>query len=124
MIHLWTDASAGKSSGWAFIIQMNSIEIVESGHIESNDINRAELLAVVNGLEKISNSEIDIVVHTDSLFVINAQNRKKKVTPLVLRLKELSKIHRITFTQVLRHERCQTHLRVHRLAREARGQYA
>lgn len=127
MYNLYTDGSSypgRKNAGWAFYLELKdlSLAIMESGQTPTNDVNNAELLAVVSGLERLKEPS-DVVIHTDSLFVIDSRqrsmNKYKWMTPLLLRFRELLRIHNVAFVQVLRGNRPIQHSLVHHNAREA-----
>lgn len=125
--NLYTDGSSypgRKNAGWAFHLELKdlTLAITESGTCPTNDVNNAELLAVVNGLERLKEPS-EVTIHTDSLFVIDSRqrafNKYKWQTPLIFRFRELLRTHTVGIVQVLRGDRPIQHSLVHHLAREA-----
>lgn len=126
MIILYTDASSkphSKMSSWAFVLDSGE---QDSGIINWADINNTEILAVIKGLEYVNNKEIinkdiindkDIVIYTDSLFVIElirGHKNKPKYKDLVDRYKEVSIGKYITVIQAINQE----NIAAHNLARK------
>lgn len=127
MYSLYTDGSSypgRRHAGWAYHLQSKDLTfaITESGICPTNDVNNGELLAVVRGLERLEASS-EVVVYTDSLFVIDSRQRTmskyKWQTPLLFRFQQLLNRHNADFVQVLRGDRPIQHMLVHHLAREA-----
>jgi ribonuclease HI len=127
MYNLYTDGSSypgRKHAGWAYHLQSEDLTfaITESGTCPTNDVNNGELLAVVCGLERLEVTS-DVLVYTDSLFVIDSRqrtmNKYKWQTPLMIRFHQLLRDHNVDFVQVLRGDRPIQHSLVHHLAREA-----
>jgi ribonuclease HI len=127
MYSLYTDGSSypgRRHAGWAYHLQSEDLTsaITESGTCPTNDVNNGELLAVVCGLERLGPAS-SVTVYTDSLFVIDSQqrsmNKYKWQTPLMIRFHRLLQLHHVGFVQVLRSNRPIQHSLVHHLAREA-----
>lgn len=79
IVHLWTDGSClrnpGGAGGWGYVLTWTSRVIrthrrENSGFLPTTTSNRAELQAVLNGLEAIKpKGLILVVIHTDSEYV-------------------------------------------------------
>jgi len=127
MINIYTDgASSGNPGpgGFGVILQSGKYykEISEGYRKTTN--NRMELLAVITGLESIKKSGQEIMVYSDSKYIIDSVDKKwvfnwvrtnfkdKKNKDLWLRFLEVYKQHQIRFTWVKGHnghpenERC------------------
>ena len=127
MIHIYTDgASSGNPGpgGFGVILQSGKYykEISEGYRKTTN--NRMELLAVIRGLESIKKPGQDIMIYSDSKYIIDSVEKKwvfnwvktnfkdKKNKDLWLRFLEVYKLHQIRFTWVKGHnghpenERC------------------
>ncbi len=78
--------------------------------------NRMELLAVIKGLEELKVPNVDVMVYSDSKYVVDAVEKKwvlgwvktgfkdKKNPDLWMRFLELSRLHRVRFTWVRGHD--------------------
>ena len=127
MINIYTDgASSGNPGPGGFGVILRSgkhyKEISEGFRNTTN--NRMELLAVIVGLESIKLPNQDIMIYSDSKYVIDSVEKKwvfnwvkisfknKKNKDLWLRFLEIYKVHKINFTWVKGHnghpenERC------------------
>ena len=127
MIELYTDgASSGNPGPGGYGVILRSCkhykELSEGFRKTTN--NRMELLAVIKGLEALKNLKQDVMVYSDSKYVIDAIEKKwvygwlqkgfkdKKNKDLWLRYLDISKLHNIRFTWVRGHnghpenERC------------------
>jgi ribonuclease HI len=127
MINIYTDgASSGNPGpgGFGVILQSgNHYKEISEGYRKTTN-NRMELLAVITGLESIKKSGQDIMVYSDSKYIIDSVDKKwvfnwvrtnfkgKKNKDLWLRFLEVYKKHQIRFTWVkghnghLENERC------------------
>jgi ribonuclease HI len=127
MINIYTDgASSGNPGpgGFGVILQSGKYykEISEGYRKTTN--NRMELLAVITGLESIKKTGQEIMVYSDSKYIIDSVDKKwvfnwvrtnfkdKKNKDLWLRFLQVYKQHQIRFTWVKGHnghpenERC------------------
>jgi ribonuclease HI len=127
MIEIFTDgASSGNPGpgGYGVILRSGKYykELAEGFRKTTN--NRMELLAVIKGLESIKLPNQDVMIFSDSKYVIDSIEKKwvygwvqkgfkdKKNKDLWLRYLEVSKLHNIKFTWVRGHnghpenERC------------------
>ena len=71
-INIFTDGSCPKNpgpGGWVAILQSGSHEKIVSGHAYFTTNNRAELLAVMDGLFAVKSKHREIHVWTDSMYV-------------------------------------------------------
>jgi ribonuclease HI len=78
--------------------------------------NRMELLAVIKGLEELKVPNVEVMVYSDSKYVVDAVEKKwvlgwvktgfkdKKNPDLWMRFLELSRLHRVRFTWVRGHD--------------------
>lgn len=127
MINIYTDgASSGNPGPGGFGVILQSGEHykeISEGYRKTTN-NRMELLAVITGLESIKKSGQDIMVYSDSKYIIDSVDKKwvfnwvrsnfkgKKNKDLWLRFLEVYKKHQIRFTWVkghnghLQNERC------------------
>ena len=127
MIEIFTDgASSGNPGpgGYGVILRSGKYykELAEGFRKTTN--NRMELLAVIKGLESIKLPNQDVMIFSDSKYVIDSIEKRwvygwvqkgfkdKKNKDLWLRYLEVSKLHNIKFTWVRGHnghpenERC------------------
>ena len=127
MIEIFTDgASSGNPGpgGYGVILRSGQHykELSEGFHKTTN--NRMELLAVIKGLEAIKAPKQDVMIFSDSKYVIDSIEKRwvygwvqkgfkdKKNKDLWMRYLEVSKLHNIKFTWVRGHnghpenERC------------------
>jgi cyclic pyranopterin phosphate synthase len=77
MISIYTDGSCQGNpgpGGWAAIINENGAKRSLSGHEDNTTNNRMEILAVIKGLEAVSQSS-DVTVYSDSQYVVNTMTR-------------------------------------------------
>lgn len=127
MIELFTDgASSGNPGpgGFGTILRLGNHYKEISGGYRLTTNNRMELLAVIVGLEALNKPGQDVMIYSDSKYVIDAVEKKwvfgwvkkafagKKNKDLWLRFLSLYKLHNIKFTWVkghaghLENERC------------------
>ena len=127
MIEIYTDgASSGNPGPGGFGVILRSGDHYKeiSGGYRKTTNNRMELLAVITGIEALKKPNQEIVIYSDSKYVIDAIEKKwlyswyqkgfkdKKNKDLWLRYIEVSKPHRIRFNWVKGHaghpenERC------------------
>lgn len=78
--------------------------------------NRMELLAVIKGLEELKVPNVEVMVYSDSKYVVDTVEKKwvlgwvktgfkdKKNPDLWMRFLELSRLHRVRFTWVRGHD--------------------
>lgn len=127
MINIYTDgASSGNPGPGGFGVILRSgkhYKEISEGYRKTTN-NRMELLAVITGLESIKNPGQEIMVYSDSKYIIDSVEKKwvfnwvrtnfrdKKNKDLWLRFLEVYKQHQIRFTWVKGHnghpenERC------------------
>ena len=127
MINIYTDgASSGNPGPGGFGVILRSgkhYKEISEGYRKTTN-NRMELLAVITGLESIKNPGQDIMIYSDSKYIIDSVEKKwvfnwvrtnfkdKKNKDLWLRFLEVYKQHQICFTWVKGHnghpenERC------------------
>jgi ribonuclease HI len=118
MINIYTDgASSGNPGpgGFGVILQSGKhYKEISEGYRKTTN-NRMELLAVITGLESIKKSGQDIMIYSDSKYIIDSVDKKwvfnwvrtnfkgKKNKDLWLRFLEVYKKHQIRFTWVKGH---------------------
>lgn len=127
MIELFTDgASSGNPGPGGFGVILRSGQYykeISAGYRKTTN-NRMELLAVITGLEAIKNPGQEVVIYSDSKYIIDAVEKKwvfgwvkkgfagKKNKDLWLRFLQVYKLHNIRFVWVKGHaghienERC------------------
>jgi len=127
MINIYTDgASSGNPGTGGFGVILRSgkhYKEISEGYRKTTN-NRMELLAVITGLESIKMPGQDIMIYSDSKYIIDSVEKKwvfnwvrtnfknKKNKDLWLRFLEVYKQHQIRFTWVKGHnghpenERC------------------
>lgn len=127
MIELFTDgASSGNPGpgGYGAILRSGKhYKEISEGYRKTTN-NRMELLAVISGLESIKKTGQQIMIYSDSKYIIDSVDKKwvfnwvktgfknKKNKDLWLRFLEVYKLHHIRFTWVKGHnghpenERC------------------
>ncbi|RYE21653.1 MAG: ribonuclease HI [Sphingobacteriales bacterium] len=127
VIELFTDgASSGNPGpgGYGAILRSGKHYKELSEGFRKTTNNRMELLAVIKGLEAIKSPKQDVVIYSDSKYVIDSIEKRwvygwvqkgfkdKKNKDLWLRYLEISKMHNIRFVWVKGHaghpenERC------------------
>lgn len=127
MIEMFTDgASSGNPGpgGYGVILRAGKYYKELSGGYRKTTNNRMELMAVIVGLEALKKPGNDVVIYSDSKYVIDAIEKKwvygwlkkgfagKKNKDLWLRLLQTYKLHHVKFTWVKGHaghpenERC------------------
>ncbi|PJJ84996.1 ribonuclease HI [Mucilaginibacter auburnensis] len=127
MIEIFTDgASSGNPGpgGYGVILRSGKHYKELSEGFRKTTNNRMELLAVIKGLEALNKPGQDVMVYSDSKYVIDAIEKRwlngwlqkgfagKKNKDLWLRYLEVSKLHNVKFTWVRGHnghpenERC------------------
>lgn len=127
MIEMFTDgASSGNPGpgGYGVILRAGQYYKELSEGFRKTTNNRMELLAVIKGLEALKKPNQNVVICTDSKYVVDAIEKRwvhgwvvkgfkdKKNKDLWLRYLEISKLHNITFKWVRGHnghpenERC------------------
>lgn len=127
MIEIYTDGACSGNpgpGGYSIILKSGQHykEITEGFRLTTN--NRMELMAVCQGLEAIKSPNQDVIVYSDSKYVIDSVEKKwvfawvkkgfegKKNKDLWLRFLAVYKIHKVKFTWVKGHnghienERC------------------
>ncbi|WDF53836.1 ribonuclease HI [Mucilaginibacter sp. KACC 22063] len=127
MIEIFTDgASSGNPGpgGYGVVLRSgNHYKELSAGYRKTTN-NRMELMAVIKGLEALKSPNQEVVICSDSKYVIDAIEKRwvhswlqkgfkdKKNKDLWMRYLELSKLHRIRFVWVRGHnghpenERC------------------
>ena len=76
IVHLYTDGSSLGNpgpGGYGIILQFETksyIKEFSQGFVKTTN-NRMELLAVIIGLEKLKKSPMDVVVYSDSKYVVD-----------------------------------------------------
>lgn len=117
MYRLYADASARRDKlAWAFVLKSEELTVEAAGR-GARGINQSELIAVLEGLDRITEPS-EVVVFTDSVYAILAGKGR---FPGVLqdRLNAQKAKHRIRFVKVGKGRGpCPDHQRAHRLARE------
>lgn len=74
MILIYTDGSCLSNpgpGGWAAIILDGASKIILKGREKSTTNNRMEMMAVISGLESVSNDD-NVTIYSDSKYVINS----------------------------------------------------
>lgn len=140
-IAVYTDGSCRFNpgpGGWGYVIVNNGRVVAEkSMPLFRSTNNRAEILAVINALAKLSrNSKLakqsDLIIYTDSLYVANPINKgwltewvktdfagKKNKNYWLLLRSLMTKFKSCTFRWVKGHKQCKYNNRADELAYEA-----
>ncbi len=118
-IHIYTDGAARGNPGpggygVVMIYGSNKKELSQGYKLTTN--NRMELMAVIAALEALKKEELELIIYSDSNYVVKAINEGwlqnwiktnfkggKKNVDLWTRYYELSKKHKITFKWVKGH---------------------
>lgn len=116
---IYTDgASRGNPGpgGYGAILKWGSVEKELSKGFRLTTNNRMELLAVIAALESLKREKLDIIIYTDSQYIVKAVQQGwlsnwiatdfkggKKNKDLWLRFDELSRLHNIKFVWVRGH---------------------
>ncbi|MDT8401456.1 MAG: ribonuclease HI [Bacteroidales bacterium] len=133
-ITIFTDGAAKGNpgpGGYGVVLQTDRHrkELSEGYKLTTN--NRMELLAVIKGLEALKFRGSDVIVFTDSRYVVDAVNkewvfewerkafRKKKNSDLWKRFLKIYRLHNVTFRWVEGHAGIEGNERCDRLAVEA-----
>jgi ribonuclease HI len=127
MIELFTDGAASGNpgpGGFGTILRAGNHYKEISGGFRMTTNNRMELLAVIVGLEALKKPGQDVMIYSDSKYVVDAVEKKwvfgwlkkgfagKKNKDLWLRFLSVYKLHHVKFTWVKGHaghpenERC------------------
>jgi len=77
-IVVYTDGSSipnpGKG-GWAYIILIDDMEIECNGKVEFTTNNKMEITAVIKALEDLKDTKRNIIIYSDSQYVINCAKK-------------------------------------------------
>ncbi|MGZ4089742.1 MAG: ribonuclease H family protein [Bacteroidia bacterium] len=79
VIELYTDGAASGNpgpGGFGLVLKFGKFRKEISGGFRRTTNNRMELLAVIVGLESITNKDIDVNIYSDSKYVVDAINLK------------------------------------------------
>ena len=127
MIEIYTDGSSSGNpgpGGFGTILKSGGHYKELSGGFRMTTNNRMELLAVIVGLEALKTANQDVMVFSDSKYVVDSVEKKwvfgwvkkhfvgKKNKDLWLRFLEVYKLHKVKFTWIKGHndhpenERC------------------
>jgi ribonuclease HI len=114
---LYTDASGRRNRlAWAFVLKNEELTIEGAGR-GAFGVNQSELIAVLEGLDRISEPS-EILVYTDSVYVIRAFRGRCR-DALKQRLDPLRAKHKVKTVKVGKGRgSCPDHQRAHHLARE------
>lgn len=103
MYHLHTDGSElthASCGGWGYILTSNEGEIRCNGFRWQLGTNQMELIAVLQGLDSLTEPS-KVLVYTDSNYVIvNARKRKNNPEPLLAELYLLLAFHKVKFRKI------------------------
>ena len=131
---IYTDGSAkrnpGKGGFWVVMIfGEHRKEISDGFQLTTN--NRMELLSVIVALESLKKQNIDVVVYSDSKYVVNAVEKswlldwekksfsKKKNSDLWIRFLKVYRKHKVRFVWVKGHSNVKENERCDQLAVKA-----
>lgn len=77
-ILMYADGAAAPSNpgeaGWGVVLQYQATVYGWSGYIGHTTNNRAEIAAVINGLKLLKES-VELVIHSDSQYVVNTMTK-------------------------------------------------
>jgi len=131
MIEIYTDGAASGNpgpGGYGTILRAGQHYKELSGGFRMTTNNRMELLAVIKGLEALKILNQDVMVFSDSKYVVDAVEKKwvfgwvskgfkdKKNKDLWMRFLELNKLHKVRFTWIKGHNAHPENERCDRLA--------
>ena len=126
-IKIYTDGSSRGNpgpGGYGVILESNGYRKEMSAGFKKTTNNRMELLAVIVGLEELKNKPSDVIVYSDSKYVVDAviknwlfkwekkQFKDKKNPDLWKRFLKIYRIHNVDFIWIKGHndhtqnERC------------------
>ena len=135
-IYLYTDGSSLGNpgpGGYGIILEwefMSYVKEFSQGFVKTTN-NRMELLAVIVGLEKLKKSQMDVVIYSDSKYVVDSVEKKwlfgwekknfknKKNSDLWKRFLIVYKKHKIHFQWIKGHNRHPQNERCDQLAVQA-----
>jgi len=127
IINIYTDGAAKGNpgpGGYGVILEYNKIQKELSEGFKRTTNNRMELLAVIIGLESIKETGYNIIIYSDSKYVVDAVNKhwvfnwektgykKKKNSDLWKRFLKIYRKHQVIFKWIKGHsghpenERC------------------
>tara|TARA_B100000989_G_scaffold205026_1_gene155207 strand:- start:513 stop:995 length:483 start_codon:yes stop_codon:yes gene_type:complete len=135
-IYLYTDGSSLGNpgpGGYGIILEwefMSYVKEFSQGFVKTTN-NRMELLAVIVGLEKLKKSQMEVVIYSDSKYVVDSVEKKwvfgwekknfknKKNSDLWKRFLIVYKKHKIHFQWIKGHNRHPQNERCDQLAVQA-----
>ena len=123
---MWTDGSCldnpGGAGGWAAILrevgQLN-VEQVGLGRLKATTNQRAELIAVMKGLQRLEGEGHAVTIFTDSLYtlkVLTGEWEAKLNLDLIRKIKPCLSLQHVRFQHVRGHQGNLLNERVDRLA--------
>lgn len=95
---------------------------MRSGRLPNSTNNRAELTAVINGLQTLRNGPHEVVIYTDSEYVRRAVEGMRKATTnhdLLQRIRELCGLHEVRVMRISGHSGIEKNELCDRMAAEA-----
>lgn len=107
--------------GWGAVLECKGIEKEFSGHIPETTNNRAELIAMIEGLKLLKRS-CEVVIYSDSQITVNCADglySRKKNKDLWAQLDELEDKHFVYYRWVEGHMGIDGNERAHKLAEKA-----
>jgi len=134
MIELYTDGAARGNpgpAGYGLVLKYGKHEKETSEGFRNSTNNRMELLAVIVGLEMLTKENLDVMVYSDSKYVVDAVEKgwvfnwekknfaKKKNTDLWKRFLTIYRKHNVRFQWIKGHNDHPYNERCDRLAVEA-----
>lgn len=110
-IYLWTDGGCSPNpgrGGWAYLIESakSGKTTQASGHLPSSTNNRAELTAVIRGLQRLRHGPHDVTLYTDSEYVrlaVEGMRKPKTNYDLLQRVQELCGLHHVRVLHISAH---------------------
>ena len=83
IVTIYTDGSCIKNNqkdsegpgGWGFVVLSNNIMFSDSGGEKCTTNNRMEMQAVIEALKHCDETHFNIVIYTDSMYVMNCAQR-------------------------------------------------
>jgi len=106
--------------GWGLVLKSEDLTIESSGP-GSRGVNQSELIAVLEGLRRVPDAS-EVIVHTDSVYVLQASRGHGRGFQGYLREQLLAQLQRlnVSFIKVGKGcGPCADHRQAHHLAREA-----
>ena len=115
-VTIYADGSVkGNNAGWGFVLYSENVKLLGCGRLRDSNINRVELIAVLQGLQRTAPGD-KVEVYTDSHYVLSgAKHWRKYQGELWVRFRTLCENRHVILKHVTAHP---DHHQAHHLARK------